>query len=75
MKDKQLWPYPEGFGDIEFLENTPARGDAYYDAANDRAIIVYHNRINVYSKRLENTTGKYARCFDVCDEVKRCKQN
>lgn len=69
MKDNQLWPYPKGYGSLEFLENTPARGDAYYDESGDRAIIVYHNRIKVYSSRLKNTPGKTARCFDVCDEV------
>jgi len=62
---------PDEYGnDLEFLEVTPARGDAYYDKEKDRAIIVYYNHINIYYNRSKGRVGKTACNFSDCEERK-----
>jgi len=64
---------PDWFEGYEFLEVTPGGGDAYYDSDGDRAIIVYHNKIKVYSNRKKHMYSKHACSFSDCNVIE-CKQ-
>ena len=57
---------------MEFIEITPAHGEAYYDSKNDRAVIIYkaRNETKIYSGRIAGRDGKYACCFSNCEVVK-----
>ncbi|RLD79111.1 MAG: hypothetical protein DRJ15_10080 [Bacteroidetes bacterium] len=62
---------PDEFGnDLEFLEVTPAKGDAYYDKEKDRAIIVYHHSIRIYFNRSKGRVDKTACNFSDYEEIR-----